>query len=152
VAEPVTPAGARATGGARLLVALYALFAVAATSRAAVQIATKFDEAPLAYLLSALAAAVYVVATVAISRRTPAWHRIALAACTFELLGVLVVGTLSLFDSAAFPDATVWSVYGRGYLFVPLALPVAGLVYLRRHPVPSRGRGHPGHALRESGG
>jgi hypothetical protein len=150
MAEPVT--SARATGGARLLVALYALFAVAATSRAAVQIATKFDEAPLAYLLSALAAAVYVVATVAISRRTPAWHRIALAACTFELLGVLVVGTLSLFDSAAFPDATVWSVYGRGYLFVPLVLPVAGLVYLRRHPVPSRGRGDPGHALRESGG
>jgi len=136
--------GSRATGGARLLVAVYALFAVAATSRAAVQIATKFDEAPLAYLLSALAAAVYVVATVAISRRTPAWHRVALAACTFELLGVLAVGTLSLFDAAAFPDATVWSVFGRGYLFVPLVLPVAGLVYLRRHPVPD-------HALREPG-
>lgn len=129
----------RATGGARLLVAVYALFAVAATSRAAVQIATRFDEARLAYLLSALAAVVYVVATVAIARRTAAWHRVALAACAFELLGVVVVGTLSLFDAQAFPDATVWSVYGRGYLFVPLVLPVAGLAYLRRHPVPAAG-------------
>jgi hypothetical protein len=124
----------RASGGARLLVAVYALFAVAATSRAAVQISTKFDEAPLAYLLSALAAVVYVVATVAIARRTPAWHRVALAAVTFELAGVLVVGTLSLADAAAFPDATVWSAYGRGYLFVPLVLPVAGLWWLLRHP------------------
>jgi hypothetical protein len=136
VAEPATGRPAtRATGGARLLVAVYALFAVAATSRAAVQIATRFDEARLAYLLSALAAAVYVLATVAIARRTATWHRIALAACTFELVGVVTVGTLSLFDSEAFPDATVWSVYGRGYLFVPLVLPVAGLAYLRRHPV-----------------
>ena len=131
---------ARATGGARLLVAVYALFAVAATSRAAVQISTKFSEAPLAYLLSALAAAVYVVATVAIARRTPGWHRVAVGAVTFELVGVLTVGTLSLFDSEAFPDATVWSVYGRGYLFVPLVLPVAGLWYLLRHPVRPVGR------------
>jgi hypothetical protein len=125
----------RPTGGARLLVAVYALFAVAATSRAAVQIATRYAEAPLAYLLSALAAAVYAVATVAIARRSPAWHRVALGAVTFELAGVLAVGTLSLFDPEAFPDATVWSAYGRGYLFVPLVLPVAGLWWLLRHPV-----------------
>jgi cytochrome bd-type quinol oxidase subunit 2 len=134
VAEVRDDAG-RATGGARLLVAVYALFAVAATSRAAVQIATKLDEAPLAYLLSALAAAVYVVATFAIARRTPFWHRVALVAVTFELLGVLTVGTLSLADATAFPDETVWSDYGRGYLFIPLVLPVAGLWWLWRHPV-----------------
>jgi hypothetical protein len=148
MAEPAAPAGRarpRATGGARLLVAVYALFAVAATSRATVQIATKFDEAPLAYLLSAVAAAVYVVATVAIARRTPAWHRVALCAVGFELVGVLTVGTLSLLDPEAFPDATVWSGYGRGYLFVPLVLPVAGLWWLLRHPP----RQDPGHALGE---
>jgi hypothetical protein len=136
------PDAGRATGGARLLVAVYALFAVAATSRAAVQIATKFDEAPLAYLLSALAAAVYVVATVALARRSPGRRRVALAAVTFELLGVLAVGTLSVLDAGDFPDETVWSVYGRGYLFIPLVLPVAGLWYLLRHPIaaPRSGR------------
>jgi hypothetical protein len=35
-------------------------------------------------------------------------------------------------DRGAFPDATVWSDYGAGYLLVPLALPVAVLVWLRR--------------------
>jgi hypothetical protein len=59
-------------------------------------------------------------------------RRVALVAITVELVGVLVVGTLSLVDRAAFPDETVWSAYGRGYLFIPLVLPVVGLLYLRR--------------------
>jgi hypothetical protein len=126
-----TPA---ATGGGpgRLLVAVYAIFALAAGARAGVQIATRFGDAPVAYALSALAAAVYVVATVALARggRTSLW--VAVAACAVELAGVLVVGSLSLVDGAAFPDETVWSVYGRGYGFVPLVLPVVGLLWLRR--------------------
>ena len=122
----------RTSGPGRLLVAVYALFALAAASRAAVQLITKFDEAPLAYLLSALAAVVYIVATVALARSGPRWRRIALLTCSFELLGVLAVGTLSLFDREAFPDATVWSVYGRGYVFIPLVLPLLGLSWLRR--------------------
>jgi cytochrome bd-type quinol oxidase subunit 2 len=118
-----------ATGPGRVLVAVYAVFALAAGARAAVQLATRFSEAPLAYLLSALAAAVYVVATVALAR---GGRRVALAAISVELVGVLVVGTLSLADPAAFPDETVWSAYGRGYGFVPLVLPVLGLLWLRR--------------------
>ncbi len=119
------------SGVSRVLVALYAVFALAAGSRAAVQLATRFDEAPVAYLLSALAAVVYVVATVALARG-PAGRRVALAAISVELVGVLVVGTLSLVDAAAFPDETVWSGYGRGYLYVPLVLPVLGLAVLLR--------------------
>ena len=118
------------TGGpGRVLVAVYAVFALAAGARAAVQLSTRFAEAPVAYLLSALAAVVYVVATVALARRG---RRVALVAITVELVGVLVVGTLSLVDRAAFPDETVWSAYGRGYLFIPLVLPVLGLLFLRR--------------------
>ena len=124
----------RTSGPGRLLVAVYALFALAAGSRAAVQLATKFDEAPTAYLLSAMAAIVYIVATVALARPGPGWRSVAVLTCSFELLGVLAVGTLSLFDRGAFPDATVWSVYGRGYGFIPLILPMVGLYWLRRTP------------------
>jgi len=116
-------------GPGRVLIGVYGLFALAATSRAGVQTATKFHEAPVAYLLSALAAAVYIVATVALARSD---RLLALLCCGFELLGVLVVGTLSLVDAAAFPKATVWSVYGIGYGFVPLVLPILGLWWLRR--------------------
>jgi cytochrome bd-type quinol oxidase subunit 2 len=129
-----TPPRAGATGLGRLLVGLYGVFALAATSRAAVQIATRFEEAPVAYALSALAAVVYLVATVAIARGGRRWHRIAVAACGFELAGVLTIGSMSLLLPSAFPDETVWSTYGQGYLFIPLVLPVLGLAYLRRNP------------------
>jgi hypothetical protein len=119
---------AAGAGPGRLLVAVYGVFAIAATSRAGVQLLTRFDEAPVAYLLSGLAAAVYVVATVALARDS---RRLALAACGFELAGVLVVGALSLLVPSAFPDETVWGGFGRGYAFIPLVLPVLGLLRLR---------------------
>jgi cytochrome bd-type quinol oxidase subunit 2 len=116
-------------GPGRLLVAVYAVFALSASSRAAFQLATKLSEAPVAYLLSALAAVVYVVATVALLRDH---RRLALATIAFELAGVLVVGTVTLVAASDFPDSTVWSGYGQGYGFVPLVLPVLGLLWLRR--------------------
>ena len=109
------------SGPGRALVAVYGIFALAATSRAAVQLATRYDEAPLAYLLSAFAAVVYIVATVTLGRRQPASRRVAIVAVTTELIGVLAVGTASVLYPAAFPRATVWSIYGIGYGFVPLA-------------------------------
>lgn len=123
------------TGVGRLLITVYGILALAATGRSLVQIVEKFDQAPLAYSLSALAAIVYIVATIALVNRGPAWYRIAWITIGFELLGVLVVGTLSLVDPALFPHDTVWSGYGRGYLFIPLALPVLGMWWLYRHPV-----------------
>jgi cytochrome bd-type quinol oxidase subunit 2 len=117
------------TGPGRVLVAIYGLFALSAGARAGVQIATKFHEAPVAFLLSALAAVIYIVATVALARND---RRLALACCSVELFGVLAVGTASLLDKAAFPEATVWSGYGEGYGFIPLILPIVGLWWIRR--------------------
>ena len=120
------------TGPGRLLVAVYALFALSATARAAVQIGTKFGHAPVAYLLSAFAGVVYIIATVTLTNGSPRARRIAVVSCSVELAGVLAVGTWSMADRAMFPDATVWSGYGSGYGFVPLVLPVFGLLWLRR--------------------
>jgi hypothetical protein len=131
--EPTASApGSTRTGPGRVLIAIYALFALAASARAGVQIATKFDNAPVAYLLSAFAAVVYILATVTLAVGTPTARRIAVLSCSAELAGVLAVGTWSLADPATFPDATVWSGYGSGYGFVPLVLPVFGLLWLRR--------------------
>lgn len=117
------------SGPGRLLVAIYGVFALAATARSGLQIATKFGEAPVAYLLSAFAAVVYWIATVALARDS---LRVARWACGVELVGVIAVGTLSLVVPEAFPDATVWSVFGQGYGFVPLVLPMVGLWWIRR--------------------
>lgn len=123
----------RHSTGRQVLVAVYAVFALAAGARSAVQLATDFDRAPVAYSLSAVAAAVYLVATLALRRTTEGARRVAWLALGFEAVGVLVVGTLSLLQPELFPDQTVWSDYGIGYAFVPLVLPFVGLWWLRRH-------------------
>ena len=125
-------ARASGRGFGRVLVAVYAVFAIAATARSFVQIATRFDEAPVAYLLSALAAVIYIVATVALARGDRTSRRVALVAITIELVGVLAVGTVSLIVPDLFPSASVWSTFGSGYLFIPLVLPIVGLWWLRR--------------------
>lgn len=130
--------GRRGAGVGRVLVAVYAILAIAALGRSIFQIIDRFDEAPAAFLLSLLAGVVYAVATIALAAR---WRRVAWATISFELLGVLVVGTITVLA----PDllglhsndpfgrtATVWSSYGAGYLCVPLALPILGLLWLRR--------------------
>jgi hypothetical protein len=131
VSEPELREATR-SGPGRLLIAVYALFALSATARSGVQLATKFHTAPLAYLLSALAGVIYIVATVCFVRGSRVSRRVAVVSCTVELVGVLAVGTASLLDKSAFPDATVWSLYGDGYGYVPVILPILGLLWLRR--------------------
>nr|WP_233518105.1 hypothetical protein [Streptomyces corynorhini] len=104
---------------------------VGAVSRSAYQIATEFDRAPLAYALSGVAAVVYAFITYTLVRGGETARRIALACCAAELAGVLIVGTWTLVAPSAFPDATVWSDYGMGYLFIPVLLPVTGILWLR---------------------
>lgn len=118
-------------GFGRVLVAVYAVFALAATARSLVQIVTRFGDAPLAYLLSAFAGVVYIVATVALGLGRETTRRVAYAAISIEIAGVLTVGTLSVLEPDWFPDATVWSDFGQGYGYVPLALPFVGLWWLR---------------------
>jgi hypothetical protein len=131
-AEPTEPkTDSTRSGPGRLLVAIYGLFALSASARAGVQIATKFSHAPVAYVLSAFAGAVYILATATLSVGSPRARRIAVISCSIELAGVLAVGTWSQVGPASFPDATVWSGYGYGYGYVPLVLPVFGLLWLR---------------------
>jgi len=115
-----------------VLLALYALFILASGSRAAVQIATKFSDAPVAYVLSAVAACTYVAGWFAIRRAAQGKPGFARVMLWVELGGVVVVGTLSLTVRSWFPDASVWSDYGGGYGWVPAVLPILGLVWLHR--------------------
>lgn len=120
------------SGPGRLLVTLYGVFTVAAASRSIYQLLAQFDRAPLAYSLSAVSALVYGFITFSLVRGGEGARRAAFACCALELAGVLGVGTWTLVEPSAFPDATVWSDYGMGYLFIPILLPVTGLVWLRR--------------------
>ena len=116
-------------GFGRVLVFVYGVFAVAATGRSVLQLATEASRAPLPYGLSAVAAVIYLVATYALATGR---RRLALVTVVIELVGVLVVGLTSLVLPQDYPDQTVWSDFGAGYGYVPLVLPVVGLWWLLR--------------------
>ena len=122
----------RSMGAGRLLIVFYAVFAVSATARASFQIITKFEQAPLAYWLSLLSAVVYIVATIALASKGKAWRPIALVSVLFELAGVLAVGSLSLVSPELFAHPSVWSGFGSGYGYIPLVLPILGLLWIRK--------------------
>jgi len=136
-----SPTRTRMTGIGRVLVIVYAIMALASTGRSFVQIVERFDEAPLAYTLSAISALVYILATLAlIFSRSHTWYVVAWIAIGFELVGVLVVGALSFVMPEIFGHPSVWSYFGGlgpdgyfGYLYVPLVLPFFGLWWLIAH-------------------
>lgn len=118
-------------GIGRLLIAIYGVFALSATARASYQLLTEFEQAPIAYLLSAISAVVYIIATIALARGDSS-RTLAYITVSFELVGVIAVGALSLLLPELFAHPSVWSGFGIGYGFIPLLLPILGLFWLRR--------------------
>ncbi|MEV8317036.1 hypothetical protein AB0Q95_22985 [Streptomyces sp. NPDC059900] len=132
VTEPGRQKQKLINGPGILLVWLYGVMVVGAVSRSAVQISTDFHKAPLAYTLSALAGLVYGFITYSLVRGGEKARKAALVCCAAELVGVLAVGTWTLVEPSAFPDATVWSDFGMGYLFIPVILPVTAIFWLNK--------------------
>ena len=133
--EPATaqPARARGRGIGNVLITVYAILAIGATSRALFQMFTEFGVAPVSITLSAVSGVIYILATVALILNGRTWYRVAWVTISIELLGVIVIGTLSLVVPSIFADKnSVWSYYGLGYVFIPLVLPVLGMLWLRR--------------------
>jgi cytochrome bd-type quinol oxidase subunit 2 len=122
----------RSLGVGRLVILVYAVFAVSSTARASFQVITKFEQAPLAYSLSLLSALVYILATVSLARSGTTWNKVAIGAVVFELVGVLSVGTFSFVAPELFDHASVWSGFGSGYGYLPLVLPVLGLIWIQK--------------------
>ena len=122
----------RSLGVGRLLILVYAVFAISSTARASFQVITKFEEAPVSYSLSLLSAVVYLLATVSLAKSGPTWKTIALASVIFELIGVLTIGAISLLVPELFVEASIWSGFGSGYGYLPLVLPILGLLWIRK--------------------
>ena len=122
----------RSLGVGRLLILFYAVFAVSSTARASFQILTQFEDAPLAYSLSLVSALVYILATVSLAKEGKRWRQVALWSVVFELVGVLAVGALSLVAPELFAHPSVWSGFGSGYGYIPLVLPILGLLWIRK--------------------
>ena len=133
----------RRFGVGAVLITVYAILAIGATSRTIFQIAQFFASTPSARLpiaLSGVSGVIYILATIALIAPGRAWYRIAWVTISFELAGVLIIGTLSyvfpnvFVGPASVPDVahgTVWSGFGEGYLYIPVVLPILGMIWLR---------------------
>ena len=136
-----TQSSGRTRGLKTILVALYAILTLAALGRSSYQIIRSWPDVPLAYWLSALAAVVYLIASIALFTEGRIGRRVAWLSISFELLGVLVVGTISVLAPELLGQdhtqltgegATVWTGFGLGYVLIPLILPILGLIWLSR--------------------
>jgi hypothetical protein len=90
--EQVTTRRPRVRGVGRVLVFVYGILAIAATGRSVFQILDRFNDAPIAFTLSAVSALIYIVATIALVAPGRIWYRVAWITISFELAGVLIVG------------------------------------------------------------
>jgi hypothetical protein len=140
--------GGFAEAAGKILAISYPVLALSTGARAVYQLFFKegvSDRLPPA--LTAIAAALYLVATVGFARRTrPAWT-ISVTALTLELIGIAVVGVLS-YTNPDLVGETAWRHFGADYAYFPLIQPVLGLIWLlhpqtvrafgiRRGPAPS---------------
>lgn len=111
----------------RGLAALYAFWALAIMSRVSWQYATRLGN-HLPTHLSAITGIIYVLIAY---WAWQGWTKALQWGLIVELIGVIVVGTYELFYP--FGYATAWSHYGAGYLYMPLLLPIAGIVVVWRN-------------------
>ena len=109
------------------LTALYTFWALAICSRAAWQYATRIGD----YLPTHLSAGAGLLYLLIAYWAWRGWRRTLQWGLIIELIGVIVVGTYELFYP--FGYATAWSHYGAGYLYMPLILPIAGIVTILRN-------------------
>jgi hypothetical protein len=109
------------------LTALYAFWALAVCSRVGWQYVTRIGNHVPTHL-SAITGILYImIAYWAWQGRSKSlqWGLV------IELIGVVVVGTYERFFP--FGYATAWSQYGAGYLYMPLLLPLVGIVIIWRN-------------------
>lgn len=129
-APATTPLGKVATAAGVVLAISYPVLAISIGVRAVYQLCCRPDlPGKVGPWLSLLAACVYAVAAVGFARRTRRAWRISMAALSFELVMVLLVGTITLLSPTAIPH-TAWGNFGRDYGFFLVLQPFLGLLWL----------------------
>jgi hypothetical protein len=125
-----SPLGRVATAAGLVLAISYPVLAVSIGVRAVYQLCCRPDIlSPVGPLLSLVAALVYAVAAVGFARRTQRAWKVSVAALSFELAMVLVVGTITLLRWDLIQHSA-WRLFGLDYGFFPLAQPLLGLLWL----------------------
>lgn len=109
----------------------YGLWAVAALGRAVYQYVVRQPADLTPTHISTFVGVLYVVIIIGLRQRSGRMWWLTFGLLLVELAGVVVVGTIDRFWHP-FPYASVWSGYGVGYFYMPLIMPIVGLVWMLR--------------------
>jgi len=106
----------------------YPLFGISVLARGGYQICCS-DKPGNAPWFDVVCALIYFAAAIGFFKRTRWAWKLSVVALSLEILFVVVIGTLSLFDVVG---RNVWTLYGRDYGWIPTLQPLLGLLWLRR--------------------
>lgn len=113
-----------------ILAVSYPVLALSTGARALYQLAFRDDITNIVpVLMTGVAALCYLIAAVGFAVRRPTWWWVSVITLSFELVMVVIVGTISLLDPEAV-GRTVWRHYGEDYGYFPLIQPFVGLAWL----------------------
>jgi hypothetical protein len=114
----------------KIIAVTYPFFSLATGARAIYQLIFPPNAADLrGPILTGVASLIYLIAALLFVYRKPWTWWLAVILLTFESLGVLTVGTISLIHPN-FIGQTAWQDYGMDYFFIPLIQPFLGLIWL----------------------
>lgn len=117
-------------GLGRLVMAAFWLFGAWVTTNAVID-ALHWDSGPIGPVVVALVAGiVYLVAALALTHNGRRMRRLGWAAVAVEALGPVLVGLLGMGVPALSDPRSPWGAFGADYWYIPLVLPVIGLVWL----------------------
>ncbi|MFZ9858474.1 MAG: hypothetical protein ACO3F2_09125 [Roseiflexaceae bacterium] len=114
----------------RGLALLYLFWAIALCSRAIWQYMSRNGDLTPTHL-SLFAGIIYLAIVVW------AWYgqrQLLIIGLVIELIGVISISIIEYFWPL--PYASAWSGFGAGYVFMPIILPILGLIHLHRGPSP----------------
>lgn len=120
----------RSLGLGRVVMALFWVFGVWTTVTGVLDL-VHVGEGPLgSAIVSVLAGVVYLVAAVGITHNGRRMRIIGWAAMVVSAVGPILVGLLGLGLPELSATRSPWGAFGGHYFFIPLVLPVIGLVWL----------------------
>lgn len=120
----------RSLGLGRVVMVLFWAFGVWTTVMGVIDLLHVGDGPLGSAIVSVLAGVVYLVAALGITHNGRRMRIIGWAAMVVCAVGPLLVGLLGLGIPELWATRSTWSAFGAHYSFIPLVLPVIGLVWL----------------------
>lgn len=120
----------RSLGLGRIVLAVYWIFGLVTSAIAVVDLVNHGQGALGPRFVSLLGGLVYLVAAAALTHNGRRMRVVGWSCVVVELLGPIIVGLVGLGIPEVSGARSVWADFGADFWYLPIAIPVVGLVWL----------------------